>query len=157
METIFEEPVEELNTTECNWFSHLRQRFKRSTYCIQDCIFLSVCVLTSILFSFSIISINLLDVFYYFSNESEAVASAYVYFRFLIFKCSLKYWKTCSLPSLLLVDCLQTVYMGEFHWWIGRFSFMHVLFLCFFLFYPFVHLLSSLYSLYRSFLSFWLF
>ena len=54
-------------------------RYKRSTYCIQDCILLSVCVLISTSLSFSVISSNLLDVFYYFSHESESVASAYVF------------------------------------------------------------------------------
>lgn len=79
METIFEEPGEEDNSKAWNWLSHLRQRYKRSTYCIQDCIFLSVCVLISTSFSFSVISSNLLDVFYYLSHESESVASAYVF------------------------------------------------------------------------------
>ena len=85
METIFEEPGEEANSSACNWLSHLRQRYKRSTYCLQDCIYLSICVLVSTVFSYSVISSNLLDVFFYFSKESESVASAYVFPSFSIF------------------------------------------------------------------------
>lgn len=75
MDKIIEE-VEESKTD--TWWRHLRQRLNQSTFLVQDCVYIQYVMLVSVVLSFSTISDNMLDIFYYASNKSEPVATAYV-------------------------------------------------------------------------------
>ena len=90
METIYEEPGEESEYKTHGWLNQLKHRYQLPTFTTKDCIILSTLILVFTIFSYSILSSNLLDVFYYFSHESESVASAYVTVLLTI-DCSPKY------------------------------------------------------------------
>lgn len=101
MDKIIEEVEESKSDT---WWKHLRQRLNQSTFLVQDCVFILYIVLVSVVVSFSTLSDNMLDIFYYASNKSEPVATAYVG----VGKKSNSRPRsstTCSMPSLLLVGC----------------------------------------------------
>lgn len=74
MDKIIEEVEESKSDT---WWKHLRQRLNQSTFLVQDCVFILYIVLVSVVVSFSTLSDNMLDIFYYASNKSEPVATAY--------------------------------------------------------------------------------
>lgn len=98
------------------WWKHLRQRLNQSTFLVQDCVFILYIVLVSVVVSFSTLSDNMLDIFYYASNKSEPVATAYVG----VGKKSNgrpRSSTTCSMPSLLLVDCCLIAFTVVSQWW----------------------------------------
>ena len=79
METILEEKedisIESTYSRLKNWIT----RFRQSTLVVNDCSFILFLVVNIIFLSFYCISDNLLDVFYWISHETEAIATVYVF------------------------------------------------------------------------------
>lgn len=78
METIIEEPEEYSRKSLTTRFKQLWNRFHQSTLLITDCSTIIIIALAAVVFSFEVLSDNLLDVFYTISHESESIAAAYV-------------------------------------------------------------------------------
>lgn len=78
MDTIYEDPEEQDVGIKVNWLSSLRRRFQQSTISVEDCSLFVYCILGTVILSFSVLSDSILDIFYYVSHESEAIATAYV-------------------------------------------------------------------------------
>lgn len=80
METILEEKeditVESTYSRLKNWIN----RFRQSTLVVTDCSFILFIFVNIIFISFNCISDNLLDVFYWISHETEAIATVYVFY-----------------------------------------------------------------------------
>lgn len=77
MDTIYEDPEEQGIGLKGNWLSSLRRRFQQSTISVQDCSLFVYCILGTVILSYSFLSDSILDIFYYVSHESEAIATAY--------------------------------------------------------------------------------
>lgn len=78
METIYEEPNEQVAGFTSTWWSTLRRRLQQSTLSVKDNCILLYILLGSVLLSFSTVSDNLLDIFYHLAKASEPTAAAYV-------------------------------------------------------------------------------
>lgn len=118
MDTIYEDPEEQGIGLKGNWLSSLRRRFQQSTISVQDCSLFVYCILGTVILSYSFLSDSILDIFYYVSHESEAIATAYV--EFLIFVSNRpKFLRISSMHSRSLVDWWLIVFMGVFQSWFG--------------------------------------
>lgn len=60
-------------------------RFHQSTFLVDDCSTVVYSCLVAVVFSFSILVDNLLDVFHSVSHESESIAAAYVSIKQTVF------------------------------------------------------------------------
>ena len=118
METIYEDSEEQDLELKVNWLSSLRRRFRQSTISVKDCSLFVYCILGTVILSYSILSDSILDIFYYVSHESEAIATAYVEF-FLFVSNRLKFWKISSMHSRSSVDYWLIVFMDVFQSWFG--------------------------------------
>ena len=97
METIYEDPNEQVVGPTSTWWSILWRRLQQSTLSVKDnCIILYI-LLGSVLLSFSTISDNLLDIFYHLAKTNEPTAAAYVLLEELWVTYRHGYWKTCNM------------------------------------------------------------
>ena len=80
METIYEEPNEQAVDSTLTWWPTLRRRLQQSTLSIKDNCMILYILLGSVSLSFSVISDNLLDIFYHLAKANEPTAAAYVPF-----------------------------------------------------------------------------
>ena len=80
METIYEDPNEQVVDSTSTWWSTLWRRLQQSTLSIKDNCMILYILLGSVSLSFSVISDNLLDIFYHLAKANEPTAAAYVPF-----------------------------------------------------------------------------